>query len=50
MYTPPAGYLTLVPTGADDADFQLIFETDGSKVTRFRAGKAPEVAFVEGCT
>jgi len=49
-YVPAGRYLTLVPTGADDANFRLILETDGSKVTRFRAGRAPEVSFVEGCS
>jgi len=48
-YVTAGRYLTLVPTDAADAGFRLIFETDGSKVTRFRAGKQPEVSFVEGC-
>ena len=48
-YVPGGHYLTLVPADAADAGFRLIFETDGSKVTRFRAGKEPEVSYVEGC-
>jgi len=28
---------------------RYIFETDGKKVTAFRAGRLPEVGFVEGC-
>jgi hypothetical protein len=28
---------------------RLIFETDGSVVTRYRAGRLPEVEWVEGC-
>ena len=45
-YTGPEGhYLTVKPReGA-----ALIFETDGSKVTRYRAGNLPPVAYVEGC-
>jgi len=48
-YRPAGRYLTLVPTDAADADFRLIFETDGSTVTGFRTGTQPEVSFVEGC-
>ncbi len=45
-YTGPEGhYLTVTPReGA-----ALIFETDGSKVTQYRAGSLPAVAYVEGC-
>jgi hypothetical protein len=27
----------------------LVFETDGKHVTMFRAGRLPEVKWVEGC-
>jgi len=30
-------------------NLQLVFETDGSVVTRYRAGRLPEVEWVEGC-
>jgi hypothetical protein len=30
-------------------DLRYVFETDGTRVTRFRAGRVPEVEFVEGC-
>jgi hypothetical protein len=45
-YTGPEGhYLTIEPrSGA-----ALIFETDGGRVTRYRAGNLPPVAYVEGC-
>lgn len=43
-------YLTFVPKDPQDRDNQLIFETDGDRVTQFRAGKLPEVAWVEGCS
>jgi hypothetical protein len=49
-YDPTGRYLTLVPSDPADVDFRLIFETDGTKVTRFRAGKQPEVSYVEGCS
>lgn len=42
-------YLTVVPEGADSSEFRLIFETDGQRVLRFRAGRLPEVAQVERC-
>ncbi len=50
-YVPGGKYLTLVPSAAADANFRLIFETDASaKITRYRAGKQPEVSYVEGCS
>lgn len=30
-------------------DYRVVFETDGSRVTRFRAGRLPEVGFLERC-
>ena len=30
--------------------YSLIFETDGKRVTRFRAGRSPEVGYIEGCS
>ena len=49
-YVQGGHYLTLVPSDAGDASFRLIFETDGTKVTRFRAGRQPEVSYIEGCS
>ncbi|MEO6627397.1 MAG: hypothetical protein ABIP03_02375 [Aquihabitans sp.] len=49
-YVPAGSYLTLVPADAADAELRLIFETDGSKVTRFRAGSQPGVSYIEGCS
>lgn len=34
---------------ADD-NRRLVFETDGAKVTRYRAGLVPQVDWVEGCS
>lgn len=48
-YRGPQGhYLTVTPTA--DSLLQLIFETDGERVTTFRAGRLPAVAYVEGCS
>jgi hypothetical protein len=46
-YTGPEGHY-LVVTGSD-GKAQMVFETDGTKVTTYRAGREPEVQFVEGC-
>jgi hypothetical protein len=43
-------YLTVTPQAPADSAFRLVFETDGAKVTRFRAGRLPEVEWVEGCS
>lgn len=48
-YVQGGHYLTLVPSDAADASLRLIFETDGTKVTRFRSGRQPEVSYIEGC-
>ena len=32
-----------------DAERQIVFETDGERVTGLRAGRTPEVRWVEGC-
>jgi len=38
-------YLIVSP----DNDHQIIFETDGRRVIRYRAGRKPEVEWMEGC-
>lgn len=48
-YTGPTGHYLVVKPGADTTR-QLIFETDGAKVTTWRAGKVPQVGYVEGCS
>jgi len=30
--------------------FSIIFETDGKRVTSFRAGRSPEIGYIEGCS
>lgn len=46
-YTGPEGhYLTVEP----DAGKAIVFETDGMRVLRYRAGAKPQVLWVEGCS
>lgn len=42
----PKGHVFTVAGSADTA---IIMESDGSTITRIRAGKQPAVAYVEGC-
>jgi hypothetical protein len=48
---PPVGahYLIFTPLDAADGDYQMLFESDGTKVTQFRVGVREAVAQVEGC-
>lgn len=43
-------YLVVRPMEGAHNAHRLIFETDGSRVTRYRAGRLPEVGWVEGCS
>jgi hypothetical protein len=45
-YNPGGHYLTVRGPGASN---RIVFETDGSSVTNYRAGRSPEVEQVEGC-
>ncbi len=48
-YAPGGSYLTVrIPSGGL-REPQIVFETDGEAVTFIRAGRSPEVGFVEGC-
>jgi hypothetical protein len=47
-YTGPTGHY-LVVTNARDTLHRIIFETDGQRVTRYRAGRRPAVELVEQC-
>lgn len=42
-------YLVVLPEAPGDTLRRIVFETDGARVTRFRAGLLPEVEWVEGC-
>ena len=48
---PPAGahYMMFTPVDVVDGGYQMLFETDGSKVTQFRIGTRAAVEQVEGC-
>lgn len=50
-YTGSSGghYLTYMPQDSKDRNYRLVFETYQGRVTQFRAGKLPEVEYVEGC-
>lgn len=41
--------MTVTPRAAADTASRLVFETDGVRVKSYRAGRLPEVAYVEGC-
>lgn len=46
-YVPGGRYLIVSPAGASAE--RIVFETDGKVVTKYRAGREPEVENVEGC-
>jgi hypothetical protein len=48
-YTGPQGHY-LVVTPPNDTLHKIIFETDGERIVRYRAGRLPAVRFVEGCS
>ena len=47
-YIEGGHYLTVMGDSTS-AGKAMVFETDGKQVTMFRAGRVPEVAWVEGC-
>ena len=49
-YVTGGHYLTFTPDSPNYKNYRVVFETDGNRVTRYRAGKLPEVEFVEGCS
>ena len=48
-YDEKSRYLTFVPPGPDGSQFRVIFESNGIRVTTFRAGIRPAVEYVERC-
>lgn len=48
-YVSGAHYLTSIPGAPADTVHRIVFETDGVRVTRYRAGLVPFVENVEGC-
>jgi|GEM_PF-726601 len=49
FYDPGGHYLIVRSPDPALSRYRIVFETDGSQVTAFRAGKLPEVEFVEHC-
>ncbi|MTJ06870.1 hypothetical protein [Anabaena sp. UHCC 0204] len=49
-YNQKGHYLTFIPRNKAEQKYRVIFETDGQRVTRYRAGKLPEVEYIEGCS
>ncbi len=50
FYIEGGKYLEFVPVDQADANFRVVFETDPSGVVMtYRAGRLPEVRWVEGC-
>jgi len=45
----PGNQLVFTPKDAADAKFRLVFFTDGSIVTSYRAGRVPQVLAATGC-
>ena len=48
-YTGPTGHYVIVEVPGDTLH-RMVFETDGQKVERYRAGRRPGVDYVEGCS
>lgn len=42
-------YLIVTPRAPADSTYRIVFETDGRVVTKYRAGRLPEVQWVERC-
>lgn len=42
-------YLIVSPAGPLEAEYRIVFETDGAVVERYRVGVLPAVEWVEGC-
>lgn len=49
-YEPAGKYMIVVPGEEKHRGMEMLFETDGRVVKRFRAGTAEAVALVEGCS
>ncbi|MCA1693164.1 MAG: hypothetical protein LC733_13590 [Actinobacteria bacterium] len=49
-YDPTGHDLVYVPVDASVKHLSMIFQTDGQRVTSFRAGLAEPVAYTEGCS
>jgi len=43
-------YLTVRPSSPVDTPHRIVFETDKGRVVKYRAGRLPQVEYVEGCS
>jgi hypothetical protein len=48
-YDPNGRYLIVHSSAPSDSTHEIVFETNGDVVTKYRAGRVPEVEWVEGC-
>ena len=48
-YVQGGRYLSVRPASPSDSTRRIVFETENGRVMRFRAGRLPEVAWVERC-
>jgi hypothetical protein len=48
-YVQGGHYLTVFPNDTPDRQYRMVFETDGKRVKLIRAGRLPEVEYLEGC-
>jgi hypothetical protein len=48
-YMTGGHYLTFIPKDSADKNYRIVFETDNNRVIQYRAGRLPEVEYVEGC-
>ncbi|BAZ14595.1 hypothetical protein NIES4071_64390 [Calothrix sp. NIES-4071] len=48
-YIKGGHYLTFTPKESKYKNYRIVFETDGKRVTQYRAGRLPEVENVERC-
>lgn len=49
VYVENGHYLEILPTDPALDEYLMLFETDGEKVTRFRAGLHDPTRWIEGC-
>lgn len=49
-FLPNGHYMIVSPIPPTDSGMRMVFETDGERVIRYRAGRLPEVMWVEGCS
>jgi len=48
-YVMGGSYLEFVPREGKDSNRRVIFESNGRRITYIRAGRLPEVRYIEGC-